>query len=123
MSDDSTTSSDPLGTLIRTDASSLPLSPAHRRVLEVPGPDGNSLVIVCWKDPGGVSALHAELKRTVEASLLAELSRTAEDLSTLDRSLTTLRVLCFEEPPGDVATVMRPFGLERTAVDARSLRD
>jgi len=113
----------PLGELIRKDAGPLPFSPVHGRVLEVPGPEGNALVVLAWADPGGAATLHGILKRTVEAALLAELSRTAEDLATLDRRLVALRLLLFAEVEGDLAAALGPFGLQPVDIEGSALRE
>lgn len=96
---------------------SLPLEPLHARVLEVAEPSGRSLVLTCWRNPGGAASLHAGLRPRVEAALLAELCRPATELRELTQELRTLRLAVFDTIGGDVPAALRAFGLRGVPLD------
>ena len=97
---------------------SLPLEPLHPRVLTVEEPEGASLVLTCWRNPGGAAGLHAGLRPKVEAALLAELSRPASELVELTHELRFLRLAVFDEISGDVPAALRAFGLTPVSLEA-----
>ena len=114
-------SSGPLDELFRWREGRGPASsgPLHERVLEAPTADGEvTFIFVVWRDPGGAAALHANIRRALEATLLAELSRPAPEL--LDeydenrRWPTAARVMFFEPIEG-IEDALRAFGMRPAA--------
>lgn len=113
----------PLGELLRFDEAPAPVSPVHRRLLEVPEAEGTAMVIAGWSDPGGLERLHAELRRRVEAALLSELSRTAADLVSFERRITRLRFVLFPTLDWAPEAALRPFGFAPVDPGAKDLRE
>ncbi len=123
MSDEASGIGGPLGELFRPEQGSAVLSPLHGRLLEVPEAEGTAMVLACWSDPGGAEALHAELRRRVEAALLSELSRPAADLASFERRITRLRFVCFPRFEWDLKSALSAFGFEPTEPESRDLRE
>lgn len=72
-----------------------------------------AFTLVVWRDPGGARALFDALRRAIEATLLAELSRPASELHEEgDRHVVALRLVCFAAIE-DAETACRAFGLRR----------
>ena len=88
-----------------------PPSAIHQRVLEVTVDEGREWVVCAWTYPGSPEALHAQLQRLIEATLLAELTRPpstgAEELA---RDFRSLRLISFPDL-GDARGALAPFGL------------
>lgn len=88
---------DPLDELfpaLRQPAEEIPDRPVHPRVLVRPRDEGVELMVLVWRDPGGVGELHAALMEIVEATLLSELSR--PPTHTLEVHPATFRLLVFD---------------------------
>lgn len=99
----------------------LPLEPVHVRALEQDADDHTAWVLAVWSDPGGPVALHRALRQRVEATMLAELSRTAAELrATGSRRFDALRLAVF--PELDAAEAVRAFGLAPARPDAPAWR-
>jgi hypothetical protein len=96
-------------------AEALPYQPVHPRVLNVADPEGASLAVVVWEDPGGARALHHSLRTRIEGALLAALSQPARDWN--EAHWAWLRVAAFGALPPDHHAALEAFGLR--AVDAR----
>ena len=94
------------------------LRPLHARVLEVPlaSPGGDQPVaftLVLWRDPGGPVEVHGRLRRAIESTLLAELSRPPHELrGEGTRGVRALRLVAFEEVER-FDDAVRAFGLKR----------
>lgn len=85
----------------------------HPRVLLADDGIARSYVLVCWDDPGSVEALHREVRRRVEAALLADLCRSPSSLREGALPAKALRLLFFCEPAQDPTPALRAFGLKR----------
>lgn len=94
---------------VETDLADLGKSPIHGRVLETPGPEGTTLVLCCWSDPGGAPALFSQLKPVLEATLLAELSEPARDRRPANERVARICLVCFEDI-ADVPAAVKNFG-------------
>lgn len=101
---------------VRAPREALPEAPVHPRMLEVrDAPDVASFVLVVWPEAEDGPALRQLLGRVVEATLLAELSRTPSDLhADGDRRVGSLRLVAFA--PIDPAALAR-FGLVPAQAD------
>jgi len=96
----------------------IPLTHVHQRVLEVATDDGDlEWLLICWRDPGGPQALHQSLMPVVEATLLAELSRPANNLGTARH--VGIRLALFETV-ADVAAATAAFGFHEQTWDAHA---
>lgn len=108
----------------------VPQMPVHPRVLEVETDDGWEWVFTCWSDPGSMRELHKQVLALVEATMLAELSRTPERVREIVRPRTGLRLVVFADLPWDPEAAVRAFGFraapwddERFAHRLDTLRD
>lgn len=89
----------------------LPDAPVHSRVLERETEEGLEWVLIVRRDPGGPRALHESVQALVEATLLAELSRTPASLAkTGARRCAGLRLVVMPAFDWDVAPAVRAFG-------------
>lgn len=118
MADPSDSGGDSLfaGLQRQEDVRDLALEPIHPRVLEVQEEGlGATLVLCCWRNPGGIRALHTMLRQRVEATLLAELCRPATELRALpaSRRIAALRLVLFEAvgTPDELVAATAAFGL------------
>lgn len=97
---------------------STPRAAVHPRVLETRTEFGREWVLLLWEDPGGPQALHSQIKALVEATLLAELSRTPATIrEDGERRFTGIRLFSWAELSWDPAEALRAFGLEPASVD------
>lgn len=109
----------PLDTLLpelTTQAPPVPRAALHPRVLELGPAEGNEWVLALWSDPGSARALHEEVKKLVEATLLAALCRPANTGEALDNPPTGIRLLAFSSVSGNMQQALQAFGfqLEKT---------
>ncbi|MCB9507896.1 MAG: hypothetical protein H6698_06205 [Myxococcales bacterium] len=89
----------------------VPREPVHPRVLETAAGSSFEWVVLVWEDPGGARALHEAVKTLVEATLLAELSRTpAQGRATPRKAPAQLRVVVYPRLGYEVAPALRAFG-------------
>lgn len=89
----------------------LPREPLHPRVLELATEGGIEWVLIAWSDPGGQRAMHEALRSLVEATLLAELSRTPATLAAAGpRRFAGLRLVVLHEPTWELEPAIRAFG-------------
>lgn len=82
----------------------------HPRVLELGPSEGDAWVMAMWSDPGTPQEIHRQVRRLLEATLLANLSRAAETGEELDRVPSTLRLLIFSTTRSNVADALKAFG-------------
>jgi hypothetical protein len=90
-------------------AEGVPYQPVHVRVLNVADPEGATLGLIVWQDPGSPRDLHHALRGRIEAALLAALSQPAQELN--DASWAWLRLSVFDRLPEDRGAALRAFGL------------
>lgn len=94
-------------------ATAIPRTAVHPRVLETKTATGREWLLLVWDDPGGPQALHEQIQALVEATLLAELSRSPATIRAAgDRRFEAIRLLSWAETPWDAAASLRAFGLE-----------
>lgn len=97
---------------LTTQAPPLPRSVLHPRVMELGPGEGNEWVIALWGDPGSTRALHEEVKKLVEATLLAALCRPANTGEALDNPPGGIRLLAFSPVNGNMQQALRAFGFQ-----------
>ena len=74
-----------------------------------------AFTLVLWRDPGGPAEVHGRLRRAIESTLLAELSRPPRELRAEGaRRVRALRLVVFEEVER-LDDAVRAFGLKRVA--------
>ncbi len=88
-----------------------PTTPLHPRVLESAVGDGLEWTLILWTDPGDPQALHGAVKALVEATFLAELSRTPESVrGDGQRRFDAVRLVSFADLDWDPAPALHAFG-------------
>lgn len=105
----------PLDALIdglTTQEPALPQSALHPRVLELGVDEGDAWVLAMWADPGSAQAAHEQIRRLLEATLLANITRTADTGEPLDRVPSKLRLFVFTTTQDNLATAIRLFGFQ-----------
>lgn len=89
----------------------IPRTAVHPRVLETSTAAGREWLLLVWDDPGGPRALHEQVQALVEATLLAELSRSPATIRAAgERVFDGVRLLCWADTPWDIAPSLRAFG-------------
>ncbi len=94
--------------------SHIPFAPIHPRLLEM-ADDANAAqwVMLWWGDLASEQLLFKQLAKLVEATLLAELSRTPAQRRERNPRYTGLHLLQLVESRLDTSRPLRPFGLTR----------
>lgn len=95
---------------LTTQSLPVPKEILHPRVLELGPSEGDAWVMAMWADPGTPQEIHRQVRRLLEATLLANLSRAAETGEELDRVPSTLRLLIFSTTRSNVAEALKAFG-------------
>ncbi len=102
----------------------VPTAPLHPRVLESAVGEGSEWTLILWTDPGGQEALHRDVKALVEATFLAELSRTPESVRGDEgRRFDAVRLVSFADLDWDPAPALRAFGFTLDEGVEESLSD
>lgn len=105
---------------LRKRAERLPALPVHPRVVHARSPLGErSIVLASFAPAANVRALHAALKRVIEATLLAELSRPASELrgDQDEGALAALELYTFVPHPFPATPALAPFALFDAPLD------
>jgi len=88
----------------------LPQSALHPRILELGPDEGDAWVLAMWADPGSLQDTHEQIRRLLEATLLANITRTAETGEALDRVPSKLRLFVFTTTQENLVSAIRLFG-------------
>ena len=105
----------PLDALIdglSTPEPALPQSALHPRILELGPEEGDAWVMAMWTDPGSARGAHEQIRRLLEATLLANITRAAETGEALDRVPSKLRLFVFSTTQENLVSAIRLFGLQ-----------
>lgn len=95
---------------LRTQEARLPKTALHPRVLDVERESGYEWILALWQDPGSAKNLHDQARQLIEATMLAELSRTPAAGETLNRTRAGLRLEAFSTVETDLSKALRAFG-------------
>lgn len=111
----------PLDTLVpvlRKKTEREPALPVHPRIVHARSQNGQrSIVAASFARAAGARPLHAALKRLFEASLLAELSRPADQVAADDAPLSGLELFDFVPHGFDTRPALYPFALTPAPID------
>ncbi len=92
--------------------------PVHPRVVHARANNGDrTIVLASFAAPASLRAFHAGVKPLLEAALLAELSRPANELVEDDSQLAGLELYTFVDAPFALEQALSPFALERASLD------
>lgn len=97
---------------LSTPEPALPQSALHPRILELGVDEGDAWVLAMWTDPGSARGAHEQIRKLIEATLLANLTRAADSGSALDRVPSKLRLFVFTTVQESLQTAIRLFGFE-----------
>jgi hypothetical protein len=98
-----------------------PALPVHPRLLEATrADDSRSLVLASFAPAATLKAYHAALKPLVEAALLSELARPAEELRERRGALRGLELYAFVSQPFPIDAALLTFGLTPAPLDEAS---
>lgn len=95
---------------LTTQAPAIPKEILHPRVLELGPSEGDAWVMAMWDDPGTPQEIHRQVRRLLEATLLANLSRAAETGEELDRVPSSVRLLVFSTTRSSLPDALKAFG-------------
>lgn len=85
-------------------------STLHPRILELGPSEGDAWVLALWSDPGSAQAIHNEVKKLLEATLLAHLCQSPDAGEALDRVPSRILLLAFSTVASNLAAALRAFG-------------
>lgn len=91
-------------------ALNLPKEALHPRVLELGPSEGDAWVLAMWGDPGSLERTHEQVRKLLEATLLASITRAADTGEALDRVPNTVQLLVFCPTPPYLARALKAFG-------------
>lgn len=98
-----------------------PALPVHPRVVYARTPNGErNIVLASFAPAASARALHAALKRLVEAVLLAAVSRPKVELAPDERAPSALELYAFFAHPFEVGPALSPFALREAPLDEPS---
>jgi len=108
---------------LRSKADRVERLPVHPRVVSCRNVDGSrSIVFASFKSPQNERAFHAALKGIVEAALLNELCRPAEEIDADSGALRSLELFFFEAPQVDVTRALSALGFTQSDAEASEAR-
>jgi hypothetical protein len=88
----------------------------HQRVLRYDREDGFEWALAVWEDPGGPKALHDQVGRLVEATLLSALCRPPSERDAVDAQPRAIWLLAFARV-ADAPRALRAFGFAEVTPD------
>lgn len=97
---------------LSTQAPAMPKETLHPRILELGVSEGDAWVMALWADPGSPQAIHQQVRKLLEATLLANLCRAAEVGEALDRVPSSVRLLVFCTVQSGLPEALRAFGFQ-----------
>lgn len=95
---------------LSTPEPAVPQSALHPRILELGEDEGDAWVLAMWTDPGSARGAHEQIRKLIEATLLANLTRAAASGEAIDRVPSKLRLFVFTTVKENLATAIRLFG-------------
>lgn len=97
---------------LSSQAPAMPKETLHPRILELGAAEGDAWVMALWADPGSPQAIHQQVQKLLEATLLANACRAADVGDALDRVPRSVRLLVFCTVQTGLPEALKAFGFQ-----------